>query len=334
MSANRKVKRPLTCVFVATCILFIMDMDGKADFTVGVAEVLGPPINSTDPSDYEWGPRIHLDGLSITIYRNYDDENERWVYTRPTKQDPWDAGIRMDTLPRELRKGGNIMPGWTTLDGLELYTSSNLSGHGSDDIFVRTRGVVDDVFSGPVSIGPLVNTQNSEAMPSVSPDGLELYFSDYGRPRPGGRGGEDLWVARRATRNDPWQEPENLGAKVNSPSDDSRVHISADGLLLFFDSNRSGGCGGWDIYVTRRKSLSDPWQEPVNLGPGVNSPTDESSPNISSDGREFFFVRNKDIWRAPINALGDVLEFRKPVDSAIASRASVNPEEAALFTDN
>jgi hypothetical protein len=69
---------------------------------------------------------------------------------------------------------------------------------------------------------------------------------------------------------------------------------------LFFDSNRGGGYGGWDIYVSRRKSLSEPWEEAVNLGPRVNSAGSEYNPCISPDKRELFFVRNDDIWQVSI----------------------------------
>ena len=239
----------------------------------------------------------------MTLSRNFGEEQERWVYTRPTKHAPWDTGVRKDTLPRELDEGGNIMPGWTTMDGLELYTwSTSTEGYGGYDIYVRTRETINVAFmdSARLNLGSPVNTTYGEAMASISSDGLELYFSDYGRPRPGGHGGEDLWVTRRRTRDASWQEPENLGPLVNSTSGDSRVHISPDGLFLFFDSSRLGGYGESDLYVTGRKSLSDPWGQAVNLGPRVNSPTDEFNPNISADGRELFFVRNGDVWRIPI----------------------------------
>jgi hypothetical protein len=188
------------------------------------------------------------------------------------------------------------------MDVLEFYgpTFRTPEGYGDIDLYFKTRETMQSPWSDPINVGPPVNTQYSEALASITPDGLELYFSDSGRPRPGGQGGEDLWVARRATRNDAWQEPENLGPLVNSGSDDSRLHISIDGLLLFFDSNRSGGYGEWDLYMTRRKSLFEPWQEALNLGPAVNTPNSEFNPCISPDGREIFFIRNNDIWWAPV----------------------------------
>jgi len=89
--------------------------------------------------------------------------------------------------------------------------------------------------------------------------------------RPGGSGGADLWVTRRDSISDEWNEPENLGAEVNSASHDTDPSISADGLSLYFASKRPGGEGDMDLYVTTRPTKNDDWSMPVTLGPVVNS---------------------------------------------------------------
>ena len=95
--------------------------------------------------------------------------------------------------------------------------------------------------------------------------------------RAGGLGGIDIWVARRESPDDPWDAPENLGAPVNSPANDFCPTIDRNDHTLFFVSNRAGGCGGADIYVTRRRP--DGWDDPHNLGCNVNSAADEASPS-------------------------------------------------------
>ena len=277
-----------------------------ADYEFGTAENLGPLINS---ADNEWYVRLHLDELSLIVYRNTATETQRWLFTRTAKGEPWDTGVRTDTLPKEEQGGGLILPGWSTIDGLELVTWGPLEGnYGGYDLYTFTRESIDIAWMECelVNLGPVVNTSNGEALATISADGLELYFSDWGLHRPGGYGEEDLWVTRRATRLSPWETPENLGSIVNSPSNDSRAHISIDGLRLFFDSRRPGGYGGSDLYVARRRTLSDPWGPPVNLGPQVNSSGNEWSPCISPDGRELYFSRDEDIWRAPINPVVDM----------------------------
>jgi len=59
-----------------------------------------------------------------------------------------------------------------------------------------------------------------------------------------------------------WSAPVNLGAVVNSTSNDQHPSISKDGLSLYFVSNRPGGYGGNDIWVTQRATLEDPWGPP------------------------------------------------------------------------
>ena len=194
-------------------------------------------------------------------------------------------------------------------DGLELYFSEyqgapyRAGGQGQSDIWVTTRQTKDDPWGVPVNLGPVVNSVYKDEHPSISADGLSLYF---GSNRTGGRGAEDLWVTTRETKDSPWDRPINLGSTVNSSYPDWDPDISADGLSLYFAdylNPRPGGHGEWDIYVATRSTLYDPWSEPMNLGPIVNSSAIDSCPNISIDGLVFFFTSARsggsggaDIW--------------------------------------
>ena len=101
-------------------------------------------------------------------------------------------------------------------DGLELYFGSDRpDGFGGSDLWVSTRPSTDAEWGAPENLGPVVNTATSESTPSISADGLALYFSDWGDPRPGGQGSVDLWVTTRASKGDAWGEPVNLGPSVN-----------------------------------------------------------------------------------------------------------------------
>ena len=142
------------------------------------------------------------------------------------------------------------------------------------------------VWGTPINLGPPINTPSNDGHPSISLDGLTLFFSS---DRPGGYGSRDLWVTTRSATSEPWSEPLNLGPTVNSSSSDHGPSISADGLELFFQSNRSGGQGDQDTWVTTRTTTSDPWSEPVNLGPGLNGSASDGVPDISADGLMLFF---------------------------------------------
>ncbi|MHC4295805.1 MAG: TolB-like translocation protein [Planctomycetota bacterium] len=104
----------------------------------------------------------------------------------------------------------------------------------------------DFIFGTPVNLGPAINTSAGEMKPNISSDDLSLFF---GSNRRDGYGGHDIWVTTRATTNDDWGIPVNLGPTINSPSKDSGPSISVDGLSLFFDSVLAGGYGDTDIWA-------------------------------------------------------------------------------------
>jgi WD40-like Beta Propeller Repeat len=120
---------------------------------------------------------------------------------------------------------------------------------------------------------PSFNGAALDGCPFVSRDGKTFYMASN---RPGGLGGIDIWVSTRESVNDAWGAPVNVGAPVNSPANDFCPTIARDGHLFYFVSNRAGGCGGDDIYVTRLQP--DGWDTPENLGCQVNSPANEASP--------------------------------------------------------
>ena len=129
----------------------------------------------------------------------------------------------------------------------------------------------DFIFGEPINLGPLVNSSFDDWAPSISVYGLSLYFNSN---RPDGYGNHDLWVTTRPTIYDPWDTPINLGSIVNSSDKEAFPSVSADGLSLFFESTRSGGYGGHDLWVTTRATVSDligtaseSWPNCKHLGP-------------------------------------------------------------------
>ena len=132
-------------------------------------------------------------------------------------------------------------------------------------------------WSAPVNLGPVINSAFSDQGPAISKNGLSLYFTSN---RPGGLGGFDMYVSQRASVDDPWGSPVDLGPVVNTTFDEGNPAFSRDGHFLFFHSKRPGGLGGIDIWVSRRNHTHDDfdWEPPVNLGPGVNSAADDNGP--------------------------------------------------------
>ena len=128
---------------------------------------------------------------------------------------------------------------------------------------------------------PSLNGPSLDGCPFISRGGTTLYMASN---RPGGLGGIDIWVARRASPGDPWGAPENVGAPINSSANDFCPTIDRNDHSFYFVSNRPGGCGGADLYSSRRRPGG--WDEPTNLGCGVNSAADEASPSpVPEPGR-------------------------------------------------
>jgi len=182
-------------------------------------------------------------------------------------------------------------------DGLQtFFSSARPGGYGSDDLWMVTRDAVDEPWGEPVNLGPSVNTSASEGYPSISADGLTLFFSEMFAPtiarplRPGGMGGQDLWMVTRPTTESEWGTPTNLGSVVNSTADERSPCISSDGLSLYFASNRPGGSGTLDLWVSTRADTDSPWTAAVNLGPAINSGDDDADPSLSADGLTLFFA--------------------------------------------
>jgi hypothetical protein len=170
-------------------------------------------------------------------------------------------------------------------------------------------------WSAPVNLGPAVNSAANDNAPALSKDELSLYFlSD----RPGGFGGNDIWVARRECVDCPWQPAVNLGPAINTVFSEAGPELSIDGHLLFVVSNRPpGAAGNANIYVSRRADPKDDfgWGPPVALGPDVNTADSEGGPEYlqsSEDGpANLYFTRGAlptfraDIYVAPIKRDGE-----------------------------
>lgn len=196
-------------------------------------------------------------------------------------------------------------------DGEELFfVSDRPGGQGGGDIWVARRDSPNGAFGPPENLGPAVNSPADEGAPSISSDGRTLYFEcfeqgtgvhcfkpEFGTP--------DLWMAHRAGPGQPFGPATSLGKSVNTRFAESFPAISADGLTLYFSSDRPGGSGDFDLWLATRESTSKPFGTVRNLGSAVNSPSYDSEPAISADGLMLFFASSReggfggpDLWVA------------------------------------
>ena len=298
----------LSMSLLGLCLLSGLDTPpARADFTFGEPVNLKSIIPAIDPM-YESPYCFSYDGLEMYVVSNRaggQGDYDLWVLKRDSIDEDWSPPKNMGPAVNTPNADG---PASISADGLTLYFQSTRSvGYGQSDIWMMTRVSKSAPWGQVLNMGPKINSSSYDNCPWVSADNLELYFSSW---RAGGYGQMDIYVTRRATTDDPWGDPVNLGPVVNSPANEYEPYVSSDGLLLLFndwpfkDTTRPGGYGGADMWMTRRASLSDPWQTPVNLGPKLNGPGSEGAQRISLDSSTLYFFTNSaatwDNWQAPI----------------------------------
>lgn len=123
-----------------------------------------------------------------------------------------------------------------------------------------------------------VNSDSTEYYVSVSRPG-NIYFSSYRD------GNLDLYMSRKT--NNGYEKPVNLGPVINSPYDEHDPLIAPDESFLIFPSDRPGGLGEADLYISHK--INGQWQQPVAMGNGINTKRYEYCPYLSPDGKYFFF---------------------------------------------
>ena len=256
------------------------------------------------------------DGLEMYTSSDRSDgygDDDLWVLNRNSTDDDWG---QFENLGPLVNTAKSEMCASISADGLTLCFSSNRDDP-TGDIYMTTRPTRQAPWAPAVNLGPKVNHPTAtDIRPWISADGLELYFASW---RSGGYGGCDIYVTIRATTSDPWGQAANLGPVVNSAYIEFAPSLSQDSLVMLFSeqwasiasgtSPRPGGYGACDMWMTKRASLSDPWETPVNLGPPVNSSKHEVVPRISPDGSTLYFTTNSggiwENWQAPIEPLAD-----------------------------
>ncbi len=154
---------------------------------------------------------------------------------------------------------------------------------------------VDGVWQKAKLIGNGINTSGNEGAPSLSTDGQLLFFvacqemdGNYGADRKG-LGSCDIFYTQKVGER--WSKAYNLGQPINSKFFESQPSFSADGKSLYFVSNRLGGLGQTDIFVSTLKEDGS-WGPPRNLGNKINTPQKEESVFIHPDGKSLYFGSN------------------------------------------
>lgn len=173
-----------------------------------------------------------------------------------------------------------------TADEQKIFFTRRLGQSFADDedIYYCERDE-DGNWHSPKPVSPNINSRYNEGTCTISADGRVLIFTTCdGRP---GFGGCDLYMSE--FNGEEWSEPQNLGSNVNSRSWESQPSLSADGRTLYFVSDRAGGEGRRDIWVTEIGEDGN-WLKAWNAGKQINTREDEVSPFIHVNGTTLFFA--------------------------------------------
>lgn len=235
----------------------------------------------------------------VSIYSEIAGE----VVTDPSSsvfnQDIWFAPIIADTI------GEAIHPGYPLNNALPNSLVS--VGMAPDEYVILNQFYKDGSMTAGfsrVSIGPVesyalprpmhiyeFNLTGSDVDLTMTPDGYVLVIS---MKRSDSKGMKDLYVSFYV-RNNVWSAPMHMGSVLNTSQQESSPHISPDKRFLYFSSNRPGGVGGQDLYVSERLNYSWlKWSEPTLVKGLVNTPFDESQPYFDKDATYLYFTSRKD----------------------------------------
>ncbi|MFC2115798.1 OmpA family protein [Bacteroidota bacterium] len=155
-------------------------------------------------------------------------------------------------------------------------------GNRQEDLYYSK--FTDGKWQAAKDVGTPLNTSDNEGAQSISGNGLLMVFT--GCMRDDGYGLCDLYYSEN--RNGVWTIPRNIGPKINSKYSEKQPSLSSDGRVLYFSTDRPGGLGKYDLWMSVRNEDRS-WGKPVNLGENINTEGFDQSPFIHPDNKTLYF---------------------------------------------
>jgi flagellar motor protein MotB len=290
----------------------LLDVDAKHFYAISALGELYYEERNFDSSRYFYKAILNTFGRegkqASNAQRRLDNiDFAEWALKNPVNISPTNLGEMINSDKEEYSP-------MLTIDEQRLYlTYRDGTLHPSrqnEDIVYATKE--DGVWQKVRNLGPPINTIENEGAFSVSSDANYIFFTACSKP--GGLGQCDIWLTMN--KGNTWTTPKNIGQPINSRYWESQPSISADGHYLYFVSDRPGGFGGTDIWVSHWGDAG--WETPVNLGPEINTHLDEQFPFIHPDGVTLYFsseghigLGKSDLYVTRKNPDG---EFEKPTN--------------------
>lgn len=249
-------------------------------------ENLGPVVNSTH---WERDPEVSRDGLALMFTSSRPGgmgKSDLWISDRPSIDASWspprNLGAPINSEKNESRSS-------LSADGSTLvFSSEDRPGKGSSDLWFSTRSAKDAPWAAPVNFE--FNTSDWEAGPSLSADGLSLYFDK----------GNGLAVSHKKSLDDAWSPPALLDAAINpTKAQLTGPWLTEDGLVLLY-------CAGDEtchLWMSSRASQADPWSPPTKFD--ITSPKIAISPSYCPAEQTLYFASDRadgygraDLWKS------------------------------------
>jgi len=256
------------------------------------------PLDEVNSISIDRDPSLSADGLTLYFSSNRSGglgDYDIYSATRAQPGDPFDAPVNEVGLSSSADDAKVVF----TEGESNLFIATRRSGGaGQSDIWSAQRGASDTYEN----FAPLanVNTNQQEYDPHISLDGLRLYFASF-VPEGGGLGGQDLVVSTRASTALDFSLPQ-LIAELSTSAGDADPWLSADELIIIYNSRQSAALAGANIYLAQRGSPDETFSAPIFLAE-LNTNVDEADPVVSANGCELIFASNRaggvggwDLW--------------------------------------
>lgn len=253
---------------------------------------LGPSINTEDP---EYLPCLTADDQLLLFTRRVKDSRvpqgmqDNLYYTIRDEDRIWKVAVPLEGINSVYNEGAaSISANGNTLvfTACAFYGEygSGRNGFGSCDLFISSQK--GNGWSSPQNIGNAINSAAWESQPSLSADGNTLYFIRAPKKKDKNPN-QEIYVSQRINGGQ-WSKAQKLSGPVNTPYREETVLIHPDGQTLYFSSDGHPGMGGLDIFMSRL-GKDGKWGEVKNLGYPINTPNDENSLLVATNGEIAYF---------------------------------------------
>jgi len=315
-NTENKMRNKMKKVIVSLVILFQVSITNSQTSQNDMPVLKGPYLSQTPPGNMS---QIFAPGFVSTQFGELNSvftaDGKEFYFSRrgiPGKPSAIMVTRMLNnewTTPSPVNFSGryNDVDLFLTSDGKSMiYCSGRIVDKGNmvmmnNDFWISKR--IGDLWGEPTKFAEEAVSEFEDYFPIVTKSS-NLYFNS----QRGGQGTNDIYCSKFV--NGKYSATEKLPEPINSTFREFDAFVSQDEKMIIFSSDRPGGYGGSDIYISFKKS-DNSWSEPMNLGNDINSPASEYGSTISADGKYFFYTSNRngneDIFWVSANFINELI---------------------------